>query len=193
MLKYNRGVYYMIQNIEKEYKVLLTEFQYQQLISLLSPNKPVKQTNYYYDTIDHQIQNKKGAMRIREKNGKYIFTLKIRKDQDSLFEYEKIVQTNDSSVFLDKDISQLLRKYDLNGPFQLIGYMTTYRSLCISEYAEICLDKNIYKNTTDYEIEYEYKKEHDGLSVFESILQKVGLHYEKNCASKIARALYDKD
>ena len=181
----------MIQNIEKEYKVLLTEFQYQQLVSLLSPNQPVKQTNYYYDTVDHQIQNKKGAMRIREKDGKYIFTLKIRKSDDSLFEYEKIVQANDPSVFFDNDIIQLLNKYGLSGPFQQIGYMTTYRSLCIRENAEICLDRNIYKNKTDYEIEYEYKKEHDGLSIFEAILHKVGLHYEKNCASKIARALHD--
>lgn len=65
----------------------------------------------------------------------------------------------------------------------------TWRSVIKTENAEICLDKNIYRDRIDYEIEYEYKKEHDELRIFQDILAKVSLHYERNCLSKIARAL----
>ena len=48
-----------------------------------------------------------------------------------------------------------------------------------------------YKNHTDYEIEYEYTSDHDGIHFFNSILEKYGLKWVKNCPSKIARALND--
>ena len=55
--------------------------------------------------------------------------------------------------------------------------------------AELCFDYNEYGDNSDYEIEYEYKTEHDGKNKFNEILLEIGLHYEKNCSSKIARAL----
>ena len=45
--------------------------------------------------------------------------------------------------------------------------------------------------TEDYEIEYEYTSDHDGIHFFNSILEKYGLKWTKNCPSKIARALND--
>lgn len=39
------------------------------------------------------------------------------------------------------------------------------------------------------EIEYEYKKEHDGLSIFQDIMKQINVVYEKNCISKIQRAI----
>ena len=40
----------------------------------------------------------------------------------------------------------------------------------------------------DYDIEYEYLKEHDGIKTFNEILHPFHMKYEKNCPSKIARA-----
>ena len=68
---------------------------------------------------------------------------------------------------------------------------TTLRNVYAFENGELCLDKTYYKNHTDYEIEYEYTSDHDGIHFFNSILEKYGLKWAKNCPSKIARALND--
>ena len=47
---------------------------------------------------------------------------------------------------------------------------------------------NIFNDIHDYEIEYEYLKEHDGIKTFNEILHPFHMKYEKNCPSKIARA-----
>ena len=43
----------------------------------------------------------------------------------------------------------------------------------------------------NYEIEYEYTSDNDGIHFFNSILEKYGLKWIKNCPSKIARAMND--
>ncbi len=180
----------MNQHLEKEYKVLLTKEQFDTLYDHLQPAVPIKQVNYYFDTIHHQIQNKGGALRIREKQGSYLFTLKIRKNDDTLYEFEKQLTGNDLQALHDDEIQTLLKKHGICEPLQLIGTLTTWRAICTTDHAEICLDKNLYNDTIDYEIEYEYLQEHDGLSHFQSILDVVHIRYLKNCTSKIARALH---
>ena len=65
----------------------------------------------------------------------------------------------------------------------------TKRAVVETENAELCFDISTYGNHTDYEIEYEYKKEHDGLSIFQDIMKQINVVYEKNCISKIQRAI----
>lgn len=69
----------MKEHEEKEYKVMLSEKQFQRLCDLLGNPRPVKQENRYYDTEDWKIRRQYGSMRIRTINNKHIFTLKIRK------------------------------------------------------------------------------------------------------------------
>lgn len=182
--------FYMNQHLEKEYKTLLTKEQFDTLYDFLKPADPIKQVNYYFDTVHHQIRNNRGALRIREKQGVYLFTLKIRKNDDTLYEFEKPLSGNDLQALQDAEVQSLLKKHGICEQLQLIGTLTTWRAMCITDYAEICLDKNLYNNTIDYEIEYEYTQEHDGLSQFQSILDIVQIRYLKNCSSKIARALH---
>ena len=178
----------MNKNIELEYKVLLNKEQFDILIALYPDLIFRKQVNTYYDTKDMSIRSMKGAMRIREVNNSFIFTLKMHKDND-LLEYECEVEKNAVESLQTNEINILLKQYGLKGPFQQLTSLTTYRGMHITEYAEICFDKNYYGDTMDYEIEYEYKKEHDGLKEFQAILDHVHITYEKNCASKIKRAL----
>lgn len=178
----------MNENIELEYKVLLNENQFEKLTSIYPDLKFKKQVNTYYDTNDMQIRSKKGAMRIREIDDTCIFTLKMHKEND-LLEYECKVLENSTKALSSVEITTLLNKYELNGPFHMLTSLTTYRAMTITEYAEICIDKNYYGNKLDYEIEYEYKKDHDGLKEFQSILDFIGVTYTQNCDSKIKRAL----
>lgn len=176
-------------NIEKEYKLLVSKAEFYKLLAMY-PNAVFKtQINTYYDTEFNDIRNAKGACRIRQMdNGIYIFTLKMHSNK-GLLEFEKNVTGNDSSIFLDEEIVRILKDYDINGPVHKIASLRTKRAVIVSEDAELCFDINEYNGHHDFEIEYEYKREHDGLLVFNNILSTISQKYKENCDSKIKRAL----
>ena len=178
----------MNHNIEKEYKVLVSKEQFYKLFNLYEALELRKQTNVYYDTKDFSIRKHHGSMRIRDVAGKHIFTLKMHSDT-GLLEFEKEVLKNSVEVLLDEEISVLLKEYDLHGPFYEITSLSTQRAVYFNGYAELCFDINTYNGIIDYEIEYEYKKDHDGLLTFQNILKPIQVEYHKNCISKIQRAI----
>ncbi len=134
------------------------------------------------------IRKHKGAMRIRDVNGMHIFTLKMQ-SEEGLLEFEKPVPKNAITSLEDEEIQELLHRYQLQGPFFKIAELHTQRAVYESEFAKLCFDISTYHGKTDYEIEYEYKKEHDGLSIFQDIMKQINVVYEKNCISKIQRAI----
>lgn len=178
----------MKKNIEKELKILVTKEQFQKLANTYAPLHYNSQTNTYYDTLNNDIRNKRGAMRIRFINNQYIFTLKMHSDE-GLLEYECEVEEDSISALNKIEIIELLEKFNIHSPFHIIGQLKTNRATIEDEYAELCFDENFYNNTCDYEIEYEYKKEHDGITRFNDILSYIDVKYEKNCISKIQRGL----
>lgn len=178
----------MDKNIEKEFKILVNKEQFDQLKIDYEPLEFETQINTYFDSEDHCIEKKKGAMRIRTKNGIHIFTLKLQSNE-GLYEFECKVDSNDVSSLYTDEILILLDEYGICGPFYPIATLKTNRAVFESEYAELCFDINYYNDVVDYEIEYEFKKEHDGFNLFNAFLSKVDLTYEKNCKSKIQRAL----
>lgn len=178
----------MNKNIEKELKLLVSEKQFNCLCKEYEPLNFILQVNQYYDTKDHTIEKKKGAMRIRTKDNKHIFTLKLYENND-LLEYECEVNENSIIALNKPEIMQLLSSYHITGPFIKTASLKTKRAILVNEDAELCFDINEYNNFIDYEIEYEYKRNHDGYQKFNELLSKADLHYESNCKSKIARAL----
>src|SRR5690625_4119666 len=67
----------MAQEIEIEYKMLLTKTEFERLLSSNPfPKAGEKQINYYFDTKHFSLQKKSCALRIREKNNIYQLTLK---------------------------------------------------------------------------------------------------------------------
>lgn len=178
----------MYKNIEKELKILVTKEKFDLLCNLYKSLIFNKQINQYYDTADNLIRSKHGAMRIRTINHKHIFTLKIFQNND-LLEFECEVSENSIVALNHPDIITLLNSYNITGPFIKIASLTTYRAKVVNKDAELCFDENHYNGICDYEIEYEFKREHDGISNFNQILNQVDLHYESNCHSKIWRAL----
>lgn len=181
----------MDKNIEKEYKILLTKQQFEKLSSFYEPLTFKNQVNVYYDTHDNKIRSLKGAMRIRTKEGQHTFTLKMF-SEEGLQEFECSLKENSLLALNNKEITLLLENYNIQGPFQTIATLSTNRAIVETEEAELCFDISEYNDTSDYEIEYEYKKEHNGLEIFNKILSKINVHYDKNCSSKIARALRTK-
>lgn len=177
----------MEKNIETEYKILVNRETFNRLLAKY-PNAVFKeQINTYFDNNQQDIAKAHGAMRIREKNG-FMFTLKMP-SEEGLLEYESVVTSDDYSALNQADIQALLAQYHIQGPFHETAKLITKRAVIDTGYAELCFDSSRYGNHHDYEIEYEIIKPHDGITAFQKILDTVGLHYEKNCDSKIKRAL----
>lgn len=178
----------MKKNIEKEYKILVTKDQFYTLLKEYPEARFIEQINTYYDTENMAIQKAHGAMRIRQIEGSFIFTLKMH-SEDGLLEFEKEVHENSVTIFHDPEIQEILALYQIEGKLQEITVLRTQRAMIQTGFAELCFDISSYNGKTDYELEYEYKQEHDGLPIFNELLAKAGLHYKKNCTSKIKRAI----
>ncbi|MDQ0360965.1 CYTH domain-containing protein [Breznakia pachnodae] len=181
----------MEKHIEKEYKVLVTKNQFETLLSHYPNVKFHIQKNHYYDNDNYDIIHQHAAMRIREKEDTNIFTLKKFIDGD-LLEFECEVDDISPEVFNNKEIKEVLDSYNIQGPFHHLTTLTTNRGVYYGNGYELCFDHSNYENQNDYEIEYEYTKDHDGETNFQSIMDLIGITYEKNAMSKIQRALHAK-
>src|SRR5574344_1500630 len=68
----------MFSNIEIEAKVLLTKSEYDKVYESLNmkPDQTYAQTNFYIDSPERILKDVDVALRIREKKGKYVLTMK---------------------------------------------------------------------------------------------------------------------
>jgi uncharacterized protein YjbK len=181
----------MYDNIERELKLLIDEEVYNKLLHSYDFQNPITQTNTYFDTKNQDVKKQHNAVRIRMIQDKKIFTLKIRKDEYTHYEFEKEINTENIDDINDTEILNWFDQYQIPKNLDPTVSFTTLRYVYKFEHGELCLDKTDYKNHTDYEIEYEYTSDHDGIHFFNSILEKYDLKWIKNCPSKIARALND--
>ncbi|NLC97072.1 MAG: CYTH domain-containing protein [Erysipelotrichaceae bacterium] len=169
--------------IEKEYKMLINESQFNKLKEEFKSNIVLDQVNHYYDTTP-SLYNKKMAVRIREVNNEYIFTLK-RSTFEGQLEYEFLIDNLDIN---DKKIKELLSTFSIVETLKYLGSSRTIRHLYKDEYGELCLDKNTYNNLIDYEVEYElFDPNNDKLEHFKNILKKCDIEYKENKNSKLKR------
>ena len=183
----------MYNNIEKELKVQLTREQYEKALRLYDPDEVIVQTNTYYEDPDNRIYRKySGALRIRTIGDRNILTIKktVPGSEDSKYEYECDIHTSDPKSLNAQEISFIKDHFpDLRFPLHPIARFTTTRNLIEFENAELCIDQTDFDQKSDYELEYEYKKPHDGYTVLEDILNSLGISDPKKSPSKLARAL----
>lgn len=175
-------------HFEKEFKILLTKEQFVTLLKQYPQAQFKKQVNTYYDTEDLFIRKQIGAMRIREIDHHFIFTLKQR-HQDGAQEFECEVNENSLKAFDSEELRSLFASLHIDHAIIELTTLTTYRALIPLPDGELCFDYNEYNGICDFELEYEFLHDHDGLTVFNDILKPVNLRYKKNCMAKIQRAL----
>lgn len=174
--------------IEKELKILVSKNQFQKILNSYDFKKPIFQTNTYYDTENRYIKSQNGAMRIRTIGNTNIFTLKIRKDELTHYEYEKEIDTNHLNQIQDPEILSWIKQFNIPLDVKNIVSFSTERYTYDFPNGQLCADITSYESHKDYELEYEYTEDHDGIAVFNQILKPIDLEYQKNCSSKIARA-----
>lgn len=178
----------MYDQMERELKILLTKTQYETILHSYDFGKPTIQTNVYFDD-DAGTIKQKGAMRIRTIGDRHIFTLKIRKDPITQIELEKEIPVNTISEIRDPEILGWMKENGIPANTHPFASSVTERRIVKLENAELCLDKTDFSGTTDYELEYEYTKDHDGISAFNRILEPIHILYKENAPSKLARAV----
>lgn len=137
--------------LEFEKKCLLSEEEYRVLLAPTGKH-PVQtvQTNYYYDT-ENLDGNKKGiTYRIRESQGKCVATVKAHRTgirNGSSEQTRAVSHPFESHVFGVVGL-------------RLQGCLTTLRTVLFREEGiEAVLDKNVYLDRVDHELEVEYTPE----------------------------------
>ena len=153
----------MSQELEFEAKNLLTKKEYELLCKHLNhTNTEAKiQINYYFETEDFALKNKGAALRIREKDDRYILTLKQPHGEGLLETHEPLSSETmqkwiSNQPTLVSKIGKQLQALNVS-PGELIygGNLVTKRIELNQLDALIVLDKSEYNNIVDYELEVE--------------------------------------
>lgn len=186
----------MTQEIEIEYKVLLTKNEYETIASSLPfSTNSVIQVNYYFETKQFDFKKQHSALRIREKNNQYTLTLKqphkdgILETHDKLTEEEFNNWMNGNpppTVHVGKQLKNMGIKVERINYF---GSLTTKRRSFKLEDILYVLDESTYNGKVDYELEIEAPSKEKGLNVFNKIIQDFHIS-PKEPITKIERFFY---
>lgn len=146
--------------LETEWKSIITKQQYEDLESMFSWDWVKEQINHYYTDSTGELKKSGITLRVRTKDSKSVIQVKTHKNANSA------LQICEEKEFPTLDIPKLFTASDVNDMTGIeveaacLGSLSTLRhSLFYTDGVEICLDKNEYLDTTDYEIEIEYTKE----------------------------------
>ncbi len=174
----------MIKHLEFEYKTLIDETTYNSLLEEFDlQNKNFEQVNYYFDTKEQALMDKKTILRIR------------KKEQYKLTKKEKSLEGNlESSLYLtgEEALNMINNGFDasiINEPYfvSLITSLKTTRAKTSYKGGMLFLDKSEYNGITDYEIEYEVSDVKIGQPIWIEFLRKHNI-VQKNPISKSKRA-----
>ncbi|RLL45071.1 CYTH domain-containing protein [Oceanobacillus piezotolerans] len=183
----------MTQEIEIEFKNLLTKKEFDLLLSQLPfPMDGIKQTNYYFETDDFSLKSKGSALRIREKEGNYYLTLKephmlgLLETHEQITKEEAYKWRNNEFVPKATISKQLTNLGIVEKELRFLGELTTIRREIPYHGTLLVLDYSIYNNESDYELELEANNKDDGIYTFQQILDTFQIE-RKETPNKIER------
>ncbi|BDH60897.1 CYTH domain-containing protein [Lysinibacillus sp. PLM2] len=169
----------MTQEIEIEFKNLLTKEQYEMLLKEFDINdsKIIRQTNHYFDTPDWHLKTLHAGLRIRETKSSIVCTLKEKTAKNTHLETTEPLTSKEAEMMLCGQrfyAPSIQRKLlNLNVPvdeLRVFGSLTTDRVELPYKGGILVLDHSFYLNCDDYEVEYEADDENTGAKVFNKFL-----------------------
>lgn len=173
-----------MQEIEIEFKNMLTKDEYINLKEKLFPNIiPVKQINYYFETTDFQLKQKGAALRIRKKGDQYIATLKEPYRDGLLETHEKLLESDvkewmNNHFDFSSSIGSRLQTLEIDSSrLKYWGSLLTYRLKLTKNNSIIFLDHSKYNNKEDYEVELEVTNYDEGKKQFDAFLKEYQIPY----------------
>lgn len=186
------------QQIEKEFKNLLTKDEYEQLLSTLqlNENESIQQTNIYFDTVDTQLKNRNMGLRIRlfEECGELTLKSPISKHEklettDELDLETATYMAENGTITVRGHVATKLAEFGINiNDLKPIGQLSTLRYTFSGEGGMYFLDESYYQDQKDYEVEFETEDVEKGKVQFEQFLTKHNIKKRKT-TQKIERML----
>ena len=185
----------MSQEIEIEFKNLLTKEQYEQLLVAfnIDASQIHRQVNHYFDTPEQHLKNLASGLRIRQFDDAIECTLK---EKSSAHQH---LETTDP--FTQQQAEQMLAGNGITAPavikrlqflqvpmtnLHVFGTLTTDRVELSYKGGTLVFDHSFYLHCDDYEVEYETNDETFGKNIFEQFLKQYEIS-PQHTPKKIAR------
>jgi uncharacterized protein YjbK len=184
----------MTKELEIEFKNMLTQKEYERLLAHFGRSREEAKTqqNFYFDTADFQLKQRKCALRIRRKGDAYECTLKTPApegnyeitDRLSAEVAEAMIQ---GRSFQSPEVQTALQQLGVEpAKLQPIGKLTTHRTELEIDGGLLVLDHSEYGDTEDFEAEFEVAEAAAGKARFLGLLKSQGIP-ERAADKKIAR------
>ncbi|MFC7062808.1 CYTH domain-containing protein [Halobacillus seohaensis] len=184
----------MSQEIEIEFKNLLTEEEYLKLYQDLSFESVelIEQTNYYFETEDFQLRQHGAALRIRRKGDQWTLTLK-QPHSEGLLETHDVLAEDDVNQWMinrptqTDSVENQLRELGVSlGDLRFMGSLITRRKEKSYKRTTVVLDHSFYFEKIDYELELEAPTVESGKRVFHELLEEYNIP-QRDTDNKIKR------
>lgn len=187
----------MTQEIEIEFKNLLTKEEYLVLKDSYPDQDITSQENHYFDTPSFHLKEMGSALRIREKSDGSQLTLKQPVEEGILETHQKLTPSEardmlEKGGLLPGAVSDLLLQLGI--PVQEIihfGSLRTDRIEVPYENNLLVLDHSTYLNKEDFELEFEVTDRIEGEHIFKKLLSRYKIPVRKT-DNKIKRFYQEK-
>lgn len=189
-------------NNEYEARLMLNEEQYSSLLShyknMNLKKRELTNLNSYFDTEELTLTELNMVLRTREINtDKYELTLKVKEDQFdkeynlpiSKEEYQKL---KDNFELKESKIKDILISFGIDiNKIKFITDLLTYRLEVTFPNYLLVIDKNLYRNKVDYNVEVESTSREDAIKYLNESVKYLNIEYKKGYIYKSRRALLD--
>ncbi|EGO8510065.1 CYTH domain-containing protein [Enterococcus faecalis] len=176
--------------IEKELKIMLSSYQYSELLKYFDNGTSKKHKNYYFDDEVYSLFKADITCRIREKGNSFFLQVKCPLESGSTYvqKEEYTVEINSFSNTLDIFSFSLSNLPLIDcGSLGVKGVLETLRyKKELDNQTIIFLDKNYYLDVVDYELEIEFQNE-GRLAMLIRELEKLKLKLRLSDSHKIGK------
>ncbi|WP_426980552.1 CYTH domain-containing protein [Bacillus pseudomycoides] len=190
----------MTQEIEIEFKNMVTEEEFQALCDVFSIESFTKQVNHYFETPHFSLKAAGSALRIRHKDGAYTLTLK-QPAEIGLLETHQPLTAREAQLMMETNglipgpVADQLHALQI--PVSTLAYMgslTTERAETTFKGGTLVFDHSFYYNHDDYELEYEVQDEAASKADFLNLLNKyhIPVRHTKNKVQRFFLAKQNK-
>ncbi|NHC40233.1 CYTH domain-containing protein [Bacillus sp. MM2020_1] len=184
----------MTQNIEIEFKNMLTKIEYESFLKYfkICQSQIFSQENHYFDTPDFALKSNDSALRIRKKGGTYEMTLKQPADvglleTNQVIGEEEVLMAIHQGILPTGIIQPLIEDYQISfSTIEYFGSLITERVEMEYKQGLLVLDHSIYLSKEDYELEYEVEDYQIGEKIFLELLKQFKIPSRKT-ENKIVR------
>lgn len=194
----------MSEELEIEFKNLLSESEYNQLLSESNSREKdfFSQENHYFDTADNRLRKLNSGLRIRllpqtaELTLKTPLGLHLLETTDQLTLEEANAYLAADTIKKDGVVGRKLAEMSIiPEDLHVFGSLKTVRFETFVPEGLLVLDKSTYAGKIDYELEFEAQDHHEGLLFFNQFLEKYAIPRRagKNKIARMKDALDEKE